>query len=343
MQMQARVHDASRTSHSSTVRTVLEQNRHVMRQRARAPLPRYTLHELSASCMRPSAGFFDAHCHLQDPRLGHCLDSVLQDAGAADIRYAVVNGTHEGDWPAVLNLCSVPCRASAGREQRSQPWALCCCLPSFGLHPWFLSTRSATWLDRLEAALVAQPRAAVGEVGLHFSASCPAGADEQASVLGSQLQLAARLRRPVSVHCVGPGAAQRLCSELQKAAPAGGFEGLLVHGFSGEPHWATRFQALGAHLSFSAANTRQKTLALLQVAENRLVLESDAPDGLLPAGNIESLAFAPSPPGGCALRLGSPGCMCVSDSCDLLLQPPGRPRPLNTPVRALVPNLMNGA
>ena len=293
--------------------------------------------------MRHSAGFFDAHCHLQDPRLGHCLDTLLRDAEAADVRYAVVNGTHESDWPAVLSLCtgSAPRRAAAGSKQCSPP-APCCCLPSLGLHPWFLDTRTATWLGSLEAALVASPRAAVGEVGLHFTASCPAAeADAQAGVLASQLQLAARLRRPVSLHCVGPGAAQRLCEELQSAAPAGGFAGLLVHGFSGEAYWATRLQAMGAHFSFSAANTRQKTLPLLRaIADDRLVLESDSPDGLLPAGNIEHLAFAPMAPGGSAIRLGRPGCMCSGDECDLLPQLPGRPRPLNTPVRVHVPSTL---
>ena len=291
--------------------------------------------------MRHSAGLFDAHCHLQDPRLGHCLDTVLRDAEAADVRYAVVNGTHEGDWPAVLSLCTggAPRGVSGGSEQRSPPTP-CCCLPSLGLHPWFLDTRTATWLDSLEAVMVAHPRAAVGEVGLHFTASCSAAdADAQAGVLASQLHLAARLRRPVSVHCVGPGAAQRLCAELQSAAPADGFAGLLVHGFSGEPHWATRLQAMGAHFSFSAASTRQKTQALLRgIADDRLVLESDSPDGLLPAGNIEHLAFAPMAPGESAIRLGRPGCMCSGDECFLPPQPPDRPRPLNTPVRAHVPS-----
>jgi TatD DNase family protein len=288
--------------------------------------------------MQQSAGFFDAHCHLQDRRLVHCLDTVLRDAEAADVRYAVVNGTHEGDWPAVLSLCT-PRRVGGTSEHHLAP-SPCCCLPSLGLHPWFLDTATATWQERLEAALVAHPRAAVGEVGLHLTASSLQDAEAQASALASQLQLAAKLRRPVSVHCVGPGSAQRLCSELQTAAPAGGFAGLLVHGFSGEAHFATRMQAMGAHFSFSAANTRQKTLALLQaIADDRLLLETDSPDGILPAGNIDRLTFAPTAPGGgSAIRLGRPGCMCSDDSCDL--QPPGRPRPLNTPVRAHAPSTL---
>ena len=235
------------------------------------------------------------------------------------MQYTVVNGTSELDWQSVVAVC--------------ETHSIVRCLPSFGLHPWFVHVRSTTWEEALEATLLQHPRAAIGEVGLHLSSSCIASTADQGAVLRTQLRLAVKIQRPVSVHCVGAGAAELLCRELEAAAPPAGFQrsGLLIHGFSGESKHAKQMQALGAMLSFSAANTRRKTATLLaSIAEDRLLLESDAPDGLLPAGNLDGLAFAPPQS---RIQLGGLGCACGDDAewstCT--------PRPLNVPVRVWLP------
>ena len=66
------------------------------------------------------------------------------------------------------------------------------------------------WLLHLEHLLLEHPSAIVGEIGLckmarwtrHYAAGKAAALDIQRDVFQQQLQLAARLRRPVSVHCV---------------------------------------------------------------------------------------------------------------------------------------------
>lgn len=111
-------------------------------------------------------------------------------------------------------------------------------VPCFGVHPWFLhelteedwhaSPPSSTieedqnetsssllpkWIVQLEETLKAHPNAIVGEIGLdgfHFcphtkELTCPM--DVQVKAFQYQLEVAARLERPVSIHtvqCFGP-------------------------------------------------------------------------------------------------------------------------------------------
>ena len=92
----------------------------------------------------------DAHNHLHDPRLAPHLPAILAELACLGVTRAVVNGTREDDWPAVAALA------------RAHPWIV----PSFGLHPWHIATRSPDWLAHLREQLDAHPGAAIGEIGL---------------------------------------------------------------------------------------------------------------------------------------------------------------------------------
>jgi Tat protein secretion system quality control protein TatD with DNase activity len=83
-------------------------------------------------------------------------------------------------------------------------------LPALGVHPWYLADLNDTWLEDLERLLLQHPAAIVGEIGLckmaRFVRQHPDGKAValgiQRSVFKDQMLLAAKLRRPVSVHCV---------------------------------------------------------------------------------------------------------------------------------------------
>jgi Tat protein secretion system quality control protein TatD with DNase activity len=83
-------------------------------------------------------------------------------------------------------------------------------LPALGVHPWYLDNLKEDWLERLEALLRQHPGALVGEIGLCKMAknlrTDPRGKEfalqRQRDAFETQFRLAARLRRPVSVHCV---------------------------------------------------------------------------------------------------------------------------------------------
>lgn len=204
----------------------------------------------------------DAHNHLHDARLEPhraAIDTALDAIGLAG---AVVNGTREDDWDAVASL--VARRAGL--------------IASFGLHPWYVRTRSARWLETLAARLdAAQPRAGVGEIGLDAWIPDHDLADQRA-VLLAQLRLAADRNLPATVHCIqawGP------LLETLRAAPLPE-RGFLLHAYGGPAEMVAPFAKLGAFFSFNpahlAANKHARREVFRHIPAERLLVETDAPD-----------------------------------------------------------------
>lgn len=226
---------------------------------------------------------FDAHNHLQDGRLEARRPRLLAEARAAGVARMVVNGSTEADWPAVAALA------------REQPDLI---LPAFGLHPWYLRERGDGWETRLAAQLDATPRAGVGEIGLdRWILECPSAARaavasgleapppplaEQEEVFCAQMRLAAELDRPASIHCLR--AWGRLVERLRAGPrPARGF---LLHSYGGPAELVAPLAKLGAYFSFPGyflhtRKARQRE-AFQAVPPGRLLVETDAPDQLLP-------------------------------------------------------------
>jgi TatD DNase family protein len=218
--------------------------------------------------------FFDAHNHLHDARLAPHLDGLAARLPALGLRRAVVNGTCEDDWPSVSSL------------SLRLPWVV----PSFGLHPWHAGNRSPRWLDRLRAALVAQPAAHVGEAGLdrwmldrarpddpRLAGLRRAPPGEQREILAAQLALAAGLGRAATLHCLDAWGA--LVDLLEGTAlPARGF---LLHAYAGPMEMVPRFVRLGAYFSFNTAfihDPRKRHAATFAaIPAERLLAETDAP------------------------------------------------------------------
>lgn len=220
-----------------------------------------------------SAGFYDAHCHLQDHRLAPFLPEFFAAAEKLNIRRMVVNGTREEDWPAVLELAA------------AHPSVI----PSLGLHPWHVGSRSGDWSQRLEK-LAAAHACGIGEIGLdRWIEGYDSPAQEQAFV--EQLRLAARLNRPASIHCLR--AWGRLLEILSgEPRPACGF---LLHSYGGPAEMIHSFCDLGAYFSFSGyfahpRKQRQRDV-FRSVPTDRLLIETDAPD-MLPPGELRALSVA---------------------------------------------------
>jgi len=206
-------------------------------------------------------GLFDAHCHWSDLRLARRWDQVSRDLDAIPLRRAVVNGTSLDDWDAVAALAESDHRV----------------IPAFGLHPWRVNDAPAGWLERLRKLLDRFPDAAIGEAGLDRWIE---GHDlsAQRRVLLQQLELAASENRAISLHCLRAWGPMR--EMLEKGPrPERGFH---LHGYGGSPEMVREFAAMGGYFSFSAyvmrarkANHRE---ALRAVPEERLLIETDAPD-----------------------------------------------------------------
>lgn len=203
---------------------------------------------------------YDAHNHLQDPRLAGQLEDVLAACRHTGIARMVVNGSCEEDWPQVLALA------------KRHPVVL----PSFGYHPWLVRARSGSWLEHLKRHLDAAP-SAIGEIGLDRWMQEP-DVPLQEEMFRAQLRLAAERNLPVSIHCLK--AWGRLDEILrEEPRPACGF---LLHSYGGPVEMVEGFTKLGACFSLSgyfAHGRKAKQREIFkQVPLERLLIETDAPD-----------------------------------------------------------------
>lgn len=204
---------------------------------------------------------YDTHCHLQDERLAPDLDGVLARAEGAGVLRMRCCASEEENWPAVAHLAI---RSPAVR-------------PAYGLHPWYLDRRTPGWESLLQARLAAEPAAMVGEAGLDHAIDTP-GRAVQEEVLRLQLRLAAELNRPVSLHCRKAwGSMLALLKSLPRLPPA-----LVFHAYSGDADLIPLLIRLNGWFSFCGSLTRLENrrgrASAARVPDDRLLLESDAPD-----------------------------------------------------------------
>ena len=211
---------------------------------------------------------FDSHCHLQDDRIFAQADAIVARARNAGVRAMLCCGSSESDWEAVKVL------------SLKYPEII----PAFGIHPWYRQLRTGKWLDKLEELLVEFPAAAVGEIGIDHARD-GRNDEDQAAVFISQLKLAHKLNRPVSIHCRKAWA--DLASMLkQYGLPNGG----VIHSWSGAPDLVPLFEKAGASISFSGSITHDRNkrgrASAAVVSEERLLIETDSPD-IPPRGGAE--------------------------------------------------------
>ncbi len=210
--------------------------------------------------------FCDAHNHLQDDRFAGRQAELVSAARAAGVARMVVNGSCEEDWPLVAALA------------REFPGFV---VPSFGYHPWYVGERTARWRDTLVEWLDRTPGAVVGEIGLdRWKPGLTYEGQEE--VFLAQLRVAAERNLAVSLHCLQ--AWGRLYDLLRDhPRPARGF---LLHSYGGPAEMVAPLAKLGARFSFPGyfmheRKARQRE-TFKAVPFDRLLIETDAPDQMLP-------------------------------------------------------------
>ena len=208
--------------------------------------------------------FYDAHNHLQDERFAGQQRELVSVAARFGVARMVVNGSCEEDWPQVAALA------------RQFPEVL----PSFGYHPWYVQGRTSQWQQRLTEFLDAQ-RSAVGEIGLdRWKPGLPYEGQEETFVW--QLRLAAERNLAASIHCLQAwGRLHELLRDNPRAA-----RGVVLHSYGGSKEMVEPLAKLGAYFSFPGyfmhERKQRQREAFAEVPIERLLIETDAPDQLLP-------------------------------------------------------------
>ncbi|MEE9369340.1 MAG: TatD family hydrolase [Pontiella sp.] len=204
---------------------------------------------------------YDAHNHVQDERLMPDLETVMERSAAAGVVAMGVKGCCEADWLRVIEIMET----YEGIH------------PAFGLHPWFLADRSPEWETTLGKLLLEYPQASVGEIGIDHAIENRNDADQEAVFL-TQLEIARRLDRPVSIHC--RKAWGRLIELLDHFGELP--RGMLIHCFGGSAEVAIELVKRGGYISFSGSITRPNAKkagpAIRAVPVDRILIETDAPD-----------------------------------------------------------------
>jgi len=237
---------------------------------------------------------FDAHLHLQDERFDACRDAVIAAALTAGVTGGCCCGSTPGDWEAVSRIRNseggarsmdfiAPASALPFPDSTLRtPHSAFFILPAFGVHPWYAGKLPANWLTQLEELLVRHPEAPVGEIGIDGLRDDPPR-DVQRQVLCAQLDLAARLHRPVALH--GARAWGELLAVIRPFAPR--LPGFVAHAFGGSDDILREVVSMGGFVSFAGTvcnpAAKRVRVAAATAPSDRLLIETDAPD-MLPQG-----------------------------------------------------------
>lgn len=214
----------------------------------------------------------DAHCHLD---LGDAAAS-LAAGRAAGVTGAVLAGVDPEGWARQAALV------------KAHPELHC----TFGLHPWTVAAAHDDEVPGLLAALegaldggLGVVPVGLGELGLDHGRRGPKPTRaRQEAVFRAQLRLARARGLPLVLHVVAaPGKALDVLAE-----EGGGWRGL-VHRYSGPEELVGNYIDMGLHLSFGAELLYKPRLlaAIRRVPQERLLLETDAPDQLPDGAQVD--------------------------------------------------------
>lgn len=200
----------------------------------------------------------DAHAHLTDARFARDLDAVIARAEAAGLERILTCAEDVASSEAAIALAD------------HHPLVRV----AVGVHPH----RASEWDERTAARLrelASHPGVVgIGEIGIDLSGRS-APRDAQARAFSAQVELAASLDLPVTIHVRDAGDVVR--SLLDRLPRVRGH----VHCYSEGPDEVESWTRRGLALSFAGTMTYPANAALREavarVPDDRLLLETDAP------------------------------------------------------------------
>jgi Tat protein secretion system quality control protein TatD with DNase activity len=250
-------------------------------------------------CLLP----FDSHNHVhmgpsEPMRALFPSSNASQSAATVSISGMAIMSTHPRDYSSVQQIANdLPKTHSNLRV-----------VPCFGVHPWWLHeltdrdweraspSDNPSWIHQLESVLLSNRNSIVGETGLdgfHFDPQTNdlvSTMETQVEAFRLQMELAARLKRHVSLHAVQAfGPLLETLSSLKKA-PCGLPPKIYFHAFGGKAATVDQLTAIcgrqpgACYFGFApVVNFRSpKTASVIRkVGIERLVLETDHEDAAL--------------------------------------------------------------
>lgn len=225
----------------------------------------------------------DIGVNLANPAFERDRDDVLRRAAGAGVRALIVTGTSVATSREALALA----RGGVAKPARGNDSA---CGPAntplgterprlyatAGVHPHDAGAAACGWLDAL-AALAADPAVvAIGEAGLDYNRNYSSRADQR-RVFRAQLELAARLDKPVFVHDRDSGGETRgVLAEFR------GSVSCLIHCFTGTAAQLDGYLEDGHCIGVTGwicDERRGQELSRLvrRIPAERLMIETDAP------------------------------------------------------------------
>jgi TatD DNase family protein len=228
----------------------------------------------------------DTHAHLDFyTETPTDRDEVLRRAYAAGVETILAIGIGEG--PATMHLAVEIAKGTSGP-------GLPAVFASVGIHPQEAANASSEALDKMTSLALDERCIAIGEIGLDYYHFDNPDVPTQKQAFIAQMRLAAKLRKPILIHCRTSELATPQAKEKFGAADA--WEDLLaligehwtptglggiMHCFSGSVEQAERSLAAGFHLSFAGNLTYPKSQAIRDAAvlapADRILVETDAP------------------------------------------------------------------
>lgn len=208
----------------------------------------------------------DAHCHLDDPRMGAIRDEAIAEAREVGVCAWVLGGVSPAQW-------------QRGRSLAAETPGV---LLTEGLHPLVATALSHEARQDALSKIDRHGIVAIGETGLHLLGAAKSGREAQEASFRDHLALARGWGLPVVLHVVGGhGAALALLEG--DGAPSGGY----VHSFTGPVDVARQYLRLGFSLSFSASFLRASPSrgadVVRSIPGDRLLIETDCPDQAPPS------------------------------------------------------------
>ena len=204
----------------------------------------------------------DTHAHIMDPRFDNDREEVIKRAGEKRVDIIIEVGCQIEEWEPVLKLC----------QQHSNIYC------ALGIHPIYSETFSQDAWQLLEKLCENDSVKAIGETGLdYYHAKAPY--DFQKELFLKHIQLALKLKKPLTIHC--RNAYPDMIELLEKFASKNALSNAVVHCFSGTKEEAQKLVDFGFLLGIDGPVTYPKSNSLKEsvfaTPLEKLLLETDCP------------------------------------------------------------------